>query len=138
MKENPNYYAVIPARVLFDKNICAEAKILYGQIASLCNKEGYCWAGNAYFADLHGVSDRTVQRWLMSLKDSGYVTVEFSLVDGTREIETRKIRIADAVQPKIAPATPKPQPCPPPPDPPANPAAEVVTILSPPGDIPVG
>jgi len=75
MSNNPNYYAIIPANVRYDKTICANAKLLYGEITALCNKEGFCWASNDYFSDLYNVSLRTISRWITSLKNSGFITV---------------------------------------------------------------
>ena len=45
-KEKPNYYAIIPAEIRYDKKLTPNSKLLYGEITALANKEGYCWAGN--------------------------------------------------------------------------------------------
>jgi hypothetical protein len=63
----PNYYAVIPASVRYDERVIANAKLLYGEITSLCNKEGKCWATNSYFAKLYGVHKNTISKWISSL-----------------------------------------------------------------------
>ena len=50
MNENikSNYYAIIPSIVRYDKELTDKAKLLYGEITCLCNKEGYCFATNNY------------------------------------------------------------------------------------------
>ena len=46
------YYAVIPATVLFNKELKPNEKLLYAIITVLSNKEGYCYASNTYLAGL--------------------------------------------------------------------------------------
>lgn len=72
----PNYYAIIPANVRYDNDLTANAKLLYGEITALCNKEGFCWANNRYFATLYGVSITSVSTWLSQLTKKGYLISE--------------------------------------------------------------
>lgn len=83
----PNYYAIIPANVRYDKDISPNAKLLYGEITSLCNQKGYCWATNEYFSNLYGVSDRTIRNLIKQLQDKHYIDVEI------RDNQSRKIYI---------------------------------------------
>ncbi|GHV06741.1 hypothetical protein FACS189485_15780 [Spirochaetia bacterium] len=101
MNETPHYYSITPANVRYDNRLPANAKLLYGELTALCNKEGYCWAGNAYFANLYGKNERSIINWINALKDAGYITVTFTYVSGTREIERRHIRIAAAEVPEV-------------------------------------
>lgn len=89
----PNYYAVIPAEIRYDKDLKDKAKLLYGEIASLTQKNGECWATNNYFAELYGVSKMTISRLIQDLVDKGYISVEIRYKEGTKEIEGRYIKI---------------------------------------------
>lgn len=72
----PGYWAVIPAAVRYDDRIPERAKILYAEISSLTGEAGYCWADNAYFAQLYRVNERTIRRLLDALADVGYIRIE--------------------------------------------------------------
>ena len=89
------YYAIIPANVRYDKNLPANAKLLYGEITALCNEKGFCWAGDKYFADLYGVSKTTVQNWLKALFENKYISKEIEYKEGSKEILHRYIRILE-------------------------------------------
>ncbi len=90
---NKAYYAVIPANVRYDTELPPNAKLLYGEITALCNQTGYCWASNEYFASLYKCKIRTIQRWLSSLKDRGYISVQLERKDGSKEVEKRYIKL---------------------------------------------
>jgi hypothetical protein len=61
MKEKPSYYAVIPADIRYAEDLSELQKLLYGEVTALCNKEGFCWASNSYFANLYGKSPRWIR-----------------------------------------------------------------------------
>ena len=43
---------------------------------SLCDQQGYCWAGNNHLANLYGVQPKVVSRWINQLCKHGYLYVE--------------------------------------------------------------
>lgn len=87
------YYAIIPANIRYNENICANAKLLYGEITALCNEKGYCWATNEYFASLYNVSKVSISKWISSLVENGYIQSDISYRGGTKEILNRYLRI---------------------------------------------
>lgn len=92
MNEQPNFYAVIPANVRY-ADITPNAKLLYGEITALCNKDGYCYATNEYFAKLYNVSKVSISKWVKELVINGFITSEIVYRVGTKEILNRYIRI---------------------------------------------
>ena len=90
-----SYFAIIPANVRYDEELPPNAKLLYGEITSLCNEKGYCWATNQYFADLYKVSKITVSRWISALNKKGYISVETLYKEGTKEIIGRHLYIVN-------------------------------------------
>jgi len=84
-----NYFReiMIPGDILDDENISDGAKIMYGKIARLSFKEGYCWASNAF---LDGTkSGRNASRFISELKIAGYIKIE------TGKGKNRKITLCD-------------------------------------------
>jgi hypothetical protein len=73
MKQEVSYYAVIPANVRYSK-IPPNAKLLYGEITALCNKHGFCWAKNSYFAELYGKKEPTISVWISHLQREGFIS----------------------------------------------------------------
>ncbi|MDD2840738.1 MAG: helix-turn-helix domain-containing protein, partial [Rickettsiales bacterium] len=75
-KLQPNYYAIIPANIRYDKNLNSTEKLLYAEITALCDKEGYCWASNNYFAEILNKLPAYVSQVLTKLSKKEYITVE--------------------------------------------------------------
>lgn len=93
MKEQPNYYAMIPANVRYDKNLSANAKLLYAELTALSNKNGYCHASNQYLAELYDLSKGSISRIISDLSNSGYIKVVINYKTGTKQVESRYIYI---------------------------------------------
>lgn len=93
--ENPNYYSIIPANVRYDKELMANAKLLYGEITALCSDKGICWAGNEYFAELYSVSKETISRWISQLCKKGYINTKIFYKKDSKEIDKRIISIVN-------------------------------------------
>lgn len=96
-ESKPSYYAIIPANVRYDKDLSPNAKLLYGEITSLCNEKGYCWANNRYFMELYNISDRQIRNLLKQLSDGKYINIE--LTNNTN----RKIYITETPEKNFLP-----------------------------------
>lgn len=90
-ENKPNYFAILPANVRYDKELTDKAKLLYAEITSLSNKMGYCFASNKYFADLYNCTTRSIQNAISKLQEKGYV---FTEIENNYE---RKIYISSSV-----------------------------------------
>ena len=92
-----NYYCVIPAKVLEDKNIVDKAKILYGHISGLSKKRGYCFATNEHFEKKLDCGTTTVKRLLAELIDNKHIVrVLVYDINNTNQVVERRLYIADA------------------------------------------
>ena len=93
MSETPNYYAILSAEVRYDKNLRPNTKLLYAEITALCNMNGECFATNKYFAKLYGKSKGAISGWISELVKNGYIKVDYTYKEGSKEIEHRYIKI---------------------------------------------
>ena len=101
MKENQEkvgYYSVIPATVLYNKELKANEKLLYAIITSLACKEGYCFTSNKYLAEKLDVNPKTISSWISDLKNKNFIVVEL-IRNKNNQIIQRKIYINDVPYP---------------------------------------
>ncbi len=70
-----NYYSVVPAEIKYNNELTERAKLIYGEISSLSNKIGYCFATNSYFAKLYKCTNRTIQNAISKLQEHGFIKV---------------------------------------------------------------
>ena len=93
MEEKPNYYAIIPADVRYDPNLTSTEKLLYGEITSLTQKTGECWASNKYFANLYDVEPQSISRMIKHLTEREHITYRIVYKENKKEIEKRIISL---------------------------------------------
>ena len=85
----PAYYATIPANVRYDPELRPSAKLLYGELTALCDKTGYCWASNRYFAQLYGLAESTISTLLKDLEKRGHIRREVVRNERNEVVERR-------------------------------------------------
>lgn len=95
------YLAVIPYAVLSDKDLQPNAKLFYGCLVGLAKREGYCWASDKQLAEMFGVREREIHRWLSRLEEKGFIFRETeNLPHKENEVffweKRRKIHISEA------------------------------------------
>ena len=91
----PNYYAIIPAEVRYNKKLTPNAKLLYAEITALCNMNGKCIASTQYFCRLYEVSRVSIQKWLKVLEDNNYIRRVNIYKPYSKQIEARVITLVN-------------------------------------------
>lgn len=94
--EYPTYYSILTADIRYAKDIKANEKLLFSDIAALANKNGYCTATNNYFSRLYDKSKTTISKWINHLKERGYLKV-FLEKDGTQVIGRKLYPVDNSV-----------------------------------------
>lgn len=75
------FWAVVPATVLYDDSIPANAKLLYGQISTMTGytgEGGCCAATNAQLAGPNKLSEDSVSRLIKALEKAGHIEVRYA------------------------------------------------------------
>lgn len=90
-QEKPNYFAIIPANVRYDKKLTAYERLLYGEITALSNKTGECWASNSYFANLYEVTPQAISKMIGNLAKRNHITVDLEYKN--KQVIKRTIRL---------------------------------------------
>ena len=92
--DKPNFYAILPSNVRYDKDLTPFTKLIYAEINSLANKSGVCWANDKYFQDVFEVSRSTITRSVSQLRDKGYINITHLRKEGSLKVSKREMSIA--------------------------------------------
>ena len=105
-KDKPNYYSIIPAEVRYSKDISSTAKLIYAEISSLSNKEGFCWANNRYFSDLFDITKIQISYIMSKLQKRGFIKIEIDQQNGNSRkiyLNTYQIKPYDLLKKSLIP-----------------------------------
>ena len=80
----------IPYEVLIDTKLNDKEKIVYSMILYL-SKEKECIISNSYISELLNITKIQASRIINSLKKKGYIKVEMTYKENSKEIALRKI-----------------------------------------------
>lgn len=94
-------FIIIPYKVVIDSNLHHLDKLIYGEIISLSNKKGYCYANNKYFMEENKISKQILLRSLKRLEEQKYIKIIYKL--NKSNSEKRSIFLTDKVILKIIP-----------------------------------
>lgn len=75
MREQCSMWAILPAKVRYDKRLPDKAKLLYAEVAAKCNTENVCYMHNGTLAETLGVSADRISRLLATLQGLGYIEI---------------------------------------------------------------
>ena len=106
--KKPSYYVNIPSTVRYSDKITSFQKLLFGEITSLTNSKGYCWANNHYFAELYKKHITTISKNISSLAKAGFINVEV-IRDLNNKVSERKIKITTPLSENTKPSRQKEQ-----------------------------
>jgi len=93
-ENNKKGYSICPHSWALDKEIRNELGLLL-IITSLCQKEGYCYASNKYFAELFGELEPNISRKLKKLEAKKYIEIVYE--KRGFEITKRQIRLSKMI-----------------------------------------
>jgi hypothetical protein len=97
----------IPAEIWLNEGLSVMEKVLYAEIDSFCGSGKECFCSNAHFAHLLQVSERQVQRLLVSLEKKGIISRRMVYKEGGKEVDKRYLKpVHVTTPPDKAVATP--------------------------------
>ncbi len=89
---NKSWYAVITADILFDKRLSDKQKLLVAVISNLSNEKGYCFASNAYLAQMLDCDKLTISRNISTLEEFGYIN-RVLILESTGDVKIRCLTV---------------------------------------------
>lgn len=93
IKEDKEYFHMIPNSVFYDVNLTDKQKLIFAEIYQLAQKNGYCFASNMYLSKKMNVDRTTIIRAITKLKELGYIDTILNYEEHSYNVKSRKIII---------------------------------------------
>lgn len=75
-KQLPGYYAILPPKIRYNRNLSANAKLLWAELSAIQSHNNEVFASNEYLGHLLSLSDRQIRNLLKELKDSKLIKIQ--------------------------------------------------------------
>lgn len=82
----PNYYAIMPPQIRYNKTLSYFEKVLFAEIGALATSSGYCYADSNYFCDIFSISENTVNKSIAHLEELGFISVAKNKERGSKSV----------------------------------------------------
>jgi len=93
INQGPSYWSILTAEVRYSDKLTDFEKVLFSDISSLTNKNGYCTASNAYFSKVFNKSQRSISRSINHLIENKFLKSQVIFDKQTKEIIERRLFI---------------------------------------------
>ena len=71
-----NYYAVLPSNVRYNKKLSPSVKLFYAELTAFADQEARVDYDPKHFEAFFKVTNRTIRRWVESLREEQLIYVE--------------------------------------------------------------
>lgn len=103
MKENPNNYGIIPAKVRYSTAITDFEKILFVELTALADESGFAYATNKYLAERFHKSENSVSRSISNLVQEGFIHREVVRNEKKEIIQRKLYPLCDHLSREVSP-----------------------------------
>jgi hypothetical protein len=75
-REELGFFTLLPIKIVKDKNLLPNSKLLYSILTGLVREKGYCWAKNEFLAECLGIKERQLGNLLIQLIKNKYISID--------------------------------------------------------------
>ena len=76
MKQLPGYYAILPPKIRYNRNLSANAKLLWAELSALQSHNCEVFASNEYLGRLMNLKERQILYLLKELKENNLIVIK--------------------------------------------------------------